>query len=446
MRAGSRAAATLLVAVACVASPCRGATNRVPADFSTIHEALEASALGDTVLVAPGTYSGYVLYGGNEAYVGRVPDGVVLMSEAGPSQTIIDLAPLEGVTYWSAAFGMSGNTSGQTVIDGFRVVGLSTHSVGVSVGFSEQIEVRNCSFEVPEGATVQEAQGIGGLYADLRAVNCTFLRCQTALGGSGIQITIGDVTVENCSFIDCGTSTALGSGAGAASDPPGFLEVRNCLFQRCVTTTGGGGIASGQRGGILIDNCVFEEMDAIGRAGAALELGSLGSHSVVSNNVFRDFNISTGAGCIYIPYGTAVLSGNTFANLHQPQIPAGVALTTAAVGDLVLENNVFAHLSGAEALIFNEGVALTLDCNVFWDNADGIGIDLSPTDRIVDPQFCDPENGNYTLQSTSPCLPDLSLGCGLIGALGQGCGTVSLAPETWGKIKASFRDEKEAGQ
>jgi hypothetical protein len=89
------------------------------------------------------------------------------------------------------------------------------------------------------------------------------------------------------------------------------------------------------------------------------------------------------------------------------------------------------------------GPEYTSGCNIFWDNAGGIGLDLDPTDRIADPQFCDRDNRDYTLQATSPCLPALSLGCGLIGALEQGCGAISVTPQTWGRIKSSFRTGEE---
>ncbi|MBZ0267064.1 right-handed parallel beta-helix repeat-containing protein [bacterium] len=395
------------------------------------------SALGDTVVVAPGTYSNYILYS-NGAYVGRLPDGVVLMSEAGPSQTVIDLAPLEGVAIWSIAFGMSGHTSGQTVIDGFRVVGMPLNSRGVTLGECALVEVRNCSFEAPEGALTSPRSGVAGLNADLRVVNCTFVRCQRDAGGSGIQISNGNVTVEGCSFIECGTAAALGAYGTA-------LEVRDCLFQRCVTTTGGGCIGTGHDD-VVIDNCLFDGMEATDGLGAALSLEGLGATRVISNSVFMNMQLTGGATtCIGLSRGTTLLSGNTFVDLHQQpfsdDLPGVVLFLSSAT--VTLENNIFASTSGMKAIGVYLGPPPTTNCNVFWDNADGIGIDLSPTDRIADPQFCDPDNGDYTLQSTSPCLPDLSLGCGLIGALGQGCGTVSLTPETWGRIKSGFRTGEE---
>jgi hypothetical protein len=63
------------------------------------------------------------------------------------------------------------------------------------------------------------------------------------------------------------------------------------------------------------------------------------------------------------------------------------------------------------------------------------------TDREVDPLFCGSENGELTLDAFSPCLPANSLGCGLIGALGQGCGTVSVEVMSWGRIKGAYREQ-----
>ena len=81
-------------------------------------------------------------------------------------------------------------------------------------------------------------------------------------------------------------------------------------------------------------------------------------------------------------------------------------------------------------------------CNVFWaneaGNAGGTYV-LDPTDRETNPLFCDPVGGDYTLQSSSPCLPENSQGCGQIGVFGEGCGVVSVEPQSWGKIKDAYR-------
>jgi hypothetical protein len=76
---------------------------------------------------------------------------------------------------------------------------------------------------------------------------------------------------------------------------------------------------------------------------------------------------------------------------------------------------------------------------VFWENPQGIGYPLDPTDREIDPLFCDQEAGDFTLREGSPCLPEDPFGCGLVGALGQGCGAVSIESKSWGAIKGLYR-------
>jgi hypothetical protein len=78
---------------------------------------------------------------------------------------------------------------------------------------------------------------------------------------------------------------------------------------------------------------------------------------------------------------------------------------------------------------------------VFWSNPGGnfIGYVPSPSDLFVDPLLCDPVGGDFHLMTGSPCLPENSGACGLIGAFGHGCGVVSFEARSWGKLKAAYR-------
>jgi hypothetical protein len=115
-------------------------------------------------------------------------------------------------------------------------------------------------------------------------------------------------------------------------------------------------------------------------------------------------------------------------------------MNAAFFTELIFENNIVAHADGVAAVNLLVPGTFTSNCNVFWGNTGGIGYEISATDRIVDPQFCDPEARVLTLMPTSPCLPPLSLGCGLIGALEEGCSTIAVEPRSWAKVKAAYRD------
>jgi parallel beta-helix repeat protein len=85
---------------------------RVPADQPTIQAGINAASWGDTVLVAPGVYTG----GGNRDIV---PNGMVVMSEKGPEVTIIDCQADSIDRHRGFLVGSSSDQN--TVIDGFTI-------------------------------------------------------------------------------------------------------------------------------------------------------------------------------------------------------------------------------------------------------------------------------------------------------------------------------------
>jgi hypothetical protein len=96
--------------------------------------------------------------------------------------------------------------------------------------------------------------------------------------------------------------------------------------------------------------------------------------------------------------------------------------------------------------------AITLTCSDLYGNAGGnwtdcIADQLGQNGNIfADPLFCDVAADNFTLSSNSPCAPDNSNGCGLIGAQDVGCDArinVGADPRmeatSWGRIKGMYR-------
>jgi hypothetical protein len=66
-------------------------------------------------------------------------------------------------------------------------------------------------------------------------------------------------------------------------------------------------------------------------------------------------------------------------------------------------------------------------CNDWFGNVLGVAYPMGPTDLQVDPMFCDVAHDSVTLSAQSPLVDPV--GCGLIGALGVGCGVVGLESE-----------------
>jgi hypothetical protein len=218
-------------------------------------------------------------------------------------------------------------------------------------------------------------------------------------GGAVYLYGITDPTVENCRFEGnrAGLSGETGFGGAIGLAPFGSARVENCIF---------------------IDNAVLGW-----GSGGALDL-----------------------------HGAGVVRGSTFFKSSQSAtLYGGSALSFFPTFFLaLLENNVIVESTGAEALgVYNDdghynGI-LTSNCNVFWNNPQGQARNhtLSPTDLVADPLFCAPDIFDLRVSAGSPCLPENSGGCGLIGALGEGCGSVSVEEATWGRIKTMYRSSKD---
>ena len=94
----------------------RGSIIRVPADMPTIQLGLQSASEGDTILVAPGTYSGTVLWPNIKK--------ISLLSESGPESTIIDRG--------SSVIRFPGTEtiSTATIVQGFKITHGSYHGDG----------------------------------------------------------------------------------------------------------------------------------------------------------------------------------------------------------------------------------------------------------------------------------------------------------------------------
>jgi hypothetical protein len=102
-----------------------------------------------------------------------------------------------------------------------------------------------------------------------------------------------------------------------------------------------------------------------------------------------------------------------------------------------LANTIIAFSTQGAAVGCSDNSSVTLTCCDIYGNAGGDWVGCIAGQNGIngnfsaDPLFCDPGNADFTLDSRSPCLPGShpdGVNCGLIGALGEGCGifTVTL--------------------
>lgn len=411
----------------------RPATLRVPSEYATIQAGLDASVAGDTVLVAPGTYTDTQTR--SPAGVATTAcvfmrDGAVLRSEAGPLETTIDMqhgpGPYPNVLYLLYL------TSGQTVVEGFTVTGARVGGSGALTAFGGLITVRDCVFRDLDAG---ESNG-GGIAANgnLRLEECEFVNCM-ASGGGAIYHANGRIEMSDTVVRACGQIGAL--LRGNPGEPIESSLVERCTFEGCWAGDSGGVAAlqvDSHHGGSTVRDCAFIRNVGTGPDGAVAITGFPSSPMLVEGCVFAE-NTASGAqgrGALTM-YASGLVRNCTFYANTSTQDGSAIYFQGTVRG---LTNSVFlANVSGSGGAV--RGIPTDSACNVFWDNLPGYTV--SPTDRIVDPLLCDPAAGEFGLRAGSPCLPESSLGCGLIGAFGEDCGTITIDPTSWGSVKAAYR-------
>ena len=169
-------------------SICNATIINVPSDQPTIQAGIDASVDGDTVLIAPGTYTGEGNY--NISFNGK---NITVMSNGDPESTIIDCqgngfgfiivngeinAVLKGITIKNGA---GDYTGGGIYIDGVTV------------------SVDNCILE--NNSTGHQGGGIGCVNANANINNCLFYH-NYAEYGSAMYVNSSEVIIENCSMYD----------------------------------------------------------------------------------------------------------------------------------------------------------------------------------------------------------------------------------------------------
>lgn len=130
-------------------------------------------------------------------------------------------------------------------------------------------------------------------------------------------------------------------------------------------------------------------------------------------------------------------------------IASNTVVSNSWVGINAMSCETYNNLSVGNQMGIGTCYVETIVCNNSWGNVDWDyypGCDSCGMNGniCVNPLFCDPENGDYSIADESPCAPGNSGGCGLIGALDVGCVFTSVPiarrdTTSWGTIKKMFR-------
>ena len=350
-------------------------------DAPTIGAAMDSAAVGDTLVLASGTFTGE----GNRDLT--VPDkNLRIISETGnPNDCVIDCEGAGCFRFEDCTAVVEGLTITNTLSSGLYLDSQQTGFITLAV--------KNCNF------TSCGCGGWGGaiyMYCDgeVSVSGCSFLSNIAYQGGAVYRAALGylRVWIDGCTF--CGNSAAGSGGAIYIGGDEGGISIRNSVFCHNSATSDGGAVATGE---------VLARM----------------------------------TGCTF------------FAN----SAPVGSAIAVGLYADI--DRCILAHGTGGSAMYWWEPTWFDpnyLTCTDIYGNEGGdwVGVIADQLGQNGNfsacPSFCSYEIEPYDLHlcSSSPCLPGNhpdGVSCGLIGALGQGCGCgpSGIEPTTWGAIKAMHK-------
>ena len=284
---------------------------RVPTDYSTIQQAINASVNGDAVVVAPGTYVE------NINFLGKA---ITVTSEAGPEVTIIDGNHLGPTVRFNSGEGQDSVLSRLTVQRGDSAInelggGISieqssptitdniiTHNtacaggagIGVFIG-SPVIQGNNISGNLEAGCL--GPRGAGGIHI-LGDSSAQILRNTIAnnafQNGGGIRLSqIGNSPLTIRGNIITGNDGApTGGGIAVEGFSPKLTIVQNVITRN--SASWGAGIYIGDAAGEIINNTIA---DNFGSRGTGIFLASIIFLTKYHNNIVT--NPNPGASAFY---------------------------------------------------------------------------------------------------------------------------------------------------
>ncbi|NLE60805.1 MAG: hypothetical protein GX616_20865, partial [Planctomycetes bacterium] len=259
---GMPALTLLLVAVV------NAATREVPSSYTTIQAAINASAAGDVVVIAPGIYRGSgnrdIDFKGKRITVrGVAPEDPTVIAA-----TVIDCQRAgRGFLFQTGETALSVLES-LTVANGTASDGGAIYCTGTAGP-----TIRDCVFR---GNTITESSFVGAaVYSSstgaLTIQNCTFSSNGSLSGGGsggGVGIWQGSATITGCLFIG---NVAGNSGGGIyATNYATSMVISDCTFLSNRTTYSGGAIAT-TAPNTAITNCRFS--GNMGAYGGAISVG-----------------------------------------------------------------------------------------------------------------------------------------------------------------------------
>ncbi|SDN04214.1 right-handed parallel beta-helix repeat-containing protein [Siphonobacter aquaeclarae] len=351
---------------------------------NNLQATITASAAGDSICVAAGTYqpaagSSFVMKNGVKLLGGFPASGNPALTDRN-WDNYPSVLQGNGERVLFNNFNI-GNT---TVIDGFTIRGGATASTGGGI------------------------YNVGGALPQIR--NCLFEQNQAGQAGGAFYHSGGSFTLSNCTFRNNAAPGSSGQGGAVYVTAASAVRFDHCWFTGNSATKTGGAISVATLSSLILENCRFTanqttatSNDAAG--GAIFLLGVVSSNSRFTNCLFTG-NVSRLGPALRsyslpaLAIGNCTFSGNT-AN-GGTYVPKGAIVPDGFSVMTITNSIVYGNTAGVTAS--GSGNAVTYQYSLIQGGASGTGnLAGSPDPLFVNP-VPDHENGDYSLRPCSPAI------------------------------------------
>ncbi len=351
----------------------------VPGDQPTIQAAIDAADDGYVIIVAPDTYSE------NINFLGKA---ITVKSTDPNNTTIVSTTIIDGNEEASVVSFNNGEES-SSVLDGFTVQnGEAEDGAGIYC-YESSPSISNCNI------ISNSADKGGGIYcykSSPSIANCTFSdnSAEEDGGGGGIYCQASSPNITNCTFSDNSATGINSYGAGIyclGSSP----SIANCTIKGNWASEDGGGIYC-EDSSPSITNCTIIGNWADDDGGAISCLGS--SPSIANCTIIGNDADDVGAGIYCCEASLPNITNCTISGNSAIEDGGGIYCqdSSPSITNSILWNNlpdeIYVSGNSSPTIIYS-------DIQGGYDGTDNID---------ADPLFVSNGQGNYYLQTGSPCI------------------------------------------
>ncbi|MBN1826990.1 MAG: right-handed parallel beta-helix repeat-containing protein [Candidatus Eisenbacteria bacterium] len=387
----------------------------VPSNAPTIQAGIDSAAVGDTVVVAAGTYYEHDV---------TLKSGVIVTGATGdPTDVVVDADSL-GRVFYAISVNSATRLADLTLTGGHAVgTGLDEQGGGMLCRSTGAMTIENCV--ISGNAADGEGGGLKSWNADPRIISCRIQENYAGSGGGGVNLQGDSASVVHC--VITGNSAYWGGGGVYLSGGGAYLS--DCTIAENTVLLGGletgGGAYFGLSSRPNAVDCVFAGNTADQGGGVYCYAASGGlTGCTLAGNTGETYG-----GGILIENGSPFLTNCT---IVWNDAPTGAGVLTADTSPSIALTIIAYNRTGEAFACLGSGFPILSCTDVYGnDGGDWTGC-IASSDSVsgnfsADPLFCGGvENplDSLSLQGISPCALDTcgtGSAYGVIGARPVGC-------------------------